>query len=239
MIMSLVMSMSVAVMGSVCMQMVVAVSIAMRMVMSMNMGMAVARAAGMDALMLVAMSLAMGVVTPMSMGMRMASAIAADMCMFVSMNRVMGILTLMSMGVGMTSAIGMNMLMLMVVMVSPVIGMVMGKVMAMLMGVAVMRAVFMSMVMVVMVTGVGLHIKQRRLGPVAASTLRAHRAASSGIPSCKCEPLLQFALWRLQRGDSKGDVENGQQMLMRGPGMACRGAHMYVAPLSRGGEVAR
>ena len=62
------------------------------------------------------------------------------------------------------------MLMLMVVMVRPVMGMVM----AMVMGVAVMRTVGVSMVMVVMVTGVGLDIKQGRLGAVAASTMPAH-----------------------------------------------------------------
>ena len=37
-----------------------------------------------------------------------------------------------------------------------------------------MRAVGVSMVMVVMVTGVGLDIKQGRLGAVAASAMPAH-----------------------------------------------------------------
>jgi hypothetical protein len=86
----------------------------------------------------------------------------------------------MSMGVGMMSAIGMNMLMLMVVMVRPVMGMVMAMV------VAVMRTVGVSMVMVVMVTGVGLDIKQGRLGAVARGAGRDYvETESDRLPTAR------------------------------------------------------
>ncbi len=82
----------------------------------------------------------------------------------------------------MMSAIGMNMLMLMVVMVRPVMGMVM----AMVMGVAVMRAVGVSMVMVVMVTGVGLHIKQGRLGAIERGAGRDYvETESDRLPTAR------------------------------------------------------
>jgi hypothetical protein len=48
------------------------------------------------------------------------------------------------------------------------------------------------MVMVVMVTGVGLLIKQRRLDTVAASTMLADQARDAIVCLVsKCEPLLQ------------------------------------------------
>jgi hypothetical protein len=160
-IMSMLMSksMRVVAMGSidVHMAMLVAASIAQRMFMTMSVGMAVPRRVGMDVLMLVAMSLAMGVVIPMYMGVGIASAVGMNMVMLVAMSRSMGVLMLM----GMTGA-GMNMFMLMRA------SFAMGVAMAMVIGVAT-RVVFMSMVMLVMVTGVGRHIKQRRLGTVAAS----------------------------------------------------------------------
>jgi hypothetical protein len=166
-------------------------------IMSINLRVAVTGSVCMDVLMPMAMSLPMGVVRLMSMGVRMVSIIAMDMRMLVSMSRVMGVLMLMSMGVGMTSAIGMNMLMLMVVRVSPVMGMIM----AMVMGVAVMRADGVNMVMIVMVTGVGLDIKQGRLGAVAASAMPAHQAASSSsMVLIKSSLPASRSVWRDSQG---------------------------------------
>jgi hypothetical protein len=81
----------------------------------------------------------------------------------------------------------------MVVMVSPV----MGRVMAMLMEVAVMRAGGVNMVMIVMVPGVGLHIKQCRLGAVATSAMPAHQAASSSsMVLIKSSSPAMRSIWR-------------------------------------------
>jgi hypothetical protein len=184
MIMSIVMFMSrrVAAIGSLCMDMamVVAVSIAKRMFMSMNMGRAGPRAVSMDVLRVVAMNPAIGVLMPVHMGVGLANAIGVNMLRLVMMSRSAGVVML----TGRTGAAGMNMFMLMSV--------AMGAVMAMIMEVALTRAVVISMVMVVMVTGVGLHIKQRRLDAAAASTMPADQARDAiAYLLSKCEPPLQ------------------------------------------------
>jgi hypothetical protein len=175
-IMSMLMSKSMRVVAMGSIDVYMAASIAQRMFMTMSVGMAVPRPVGMNVLMLVAMSLAMGVVMPMHMGVGIASAVGMNMLMLVAMSRSMGVL--MSMGMtgfmGMTGAAGMNMFILMRA------SFAMGVVMALVIGVVV-RAVFMSMVMLMMVTGVGRHIKQRRLGAVAASVRRKGDRVTHGL----------------------------------------------------------